>query len=235
MLALKDRWHVVNASLPGLADAARISISDCSEALEVLSSPDPHSRTKEFEGRRIEACDGGWIILNGELYRNKMSLDERNEYQRIKQKEYRDRKSGVKSCLQKRKRFTHTDTHTDTDTDTKEKKKKWRFTPPTLQEVEQYCLERKNGINAQTFIDFYKTNGWMQSNKPVKDWQACVRTWEAREKEKNKFTGSTYTGIPRPSKDLYGFQRYLKDNHIQGKPGEENESIYQRLLREARQ
>ena len=117
----------------------------------------------------------------------------------------------------------------------KDRGERARFTPPTLQEVEQYCLERKNGINAQTFIDFYKTNGWMQSNKPVKDWQACVRTWEAREKEKNKFTGSTYTGIPRPSKDLYGFQRYLKDNHIQGKPGEENESIYQRLLREARQ
>jgi len=100
MLALKDRWHIVNASLPGLADSARITIPQCQKALEVLASPDPHSRTKDHEGRRIEECDGGWVILNGEKYRNKMSLDERREYQRIKQQEYRDRQKNVKSCLQ---------------------------------------------------------------------------------------------------------------------------------------
>ena len=47
MLALKDRWHVVNASIPGLADAARLTIPDTIAALETLSSPDPHSRTKD--------------------------------------------------------------------------------------------------------------------------------------------------------------------------------------------
>ena len=56
-----------------------------------------------------------------------------------------------------------------------------RFTPPTLQEVESYCRERRNTVNAQRFIDFYESKGWKVGNQPMKDWRACVRTWEQRE------------------------------------------------------
>jgi len=73
-----------------------------------------------------------------------------------------------------------------------------RFTPPSLQEVEQYCRERKNSVDPETFVDFYTANGWVQSgNKKIKDWQACIRTWEKRERtaepksfQKGKFDGS---------------------------------------------
>ncbi|MCI0560570.1 MAG: hypothetical protein MN733_18950 [Nitrososphaera sp.] len=92
MLALKDRWHVVQASIPGLADAARISLDDCIDGLRVLSSPDKYSRSKEEEGRRIKEVPGGWLIINGEKWRNRMSLDERREYNRLKQREYRKKK-----------------------------------------------------------------------------------------------------------------------------------------------
>ena len=54
-----------------------------------------------------------------------------------------------------------------------------RFTPPTIAEVEKYCTERGNGIDAQQFCDYYQANGWTQGKgKPIKDWQAAVRTWE---------------------------------------------------------
>ncbi len=43
MLALKDRWHIVNSSFPSLADAARITEKECTRALKIVSSPDPHS------------------------------------------------------------------------------------------------------------------------------------------------------------------------------------------------
>lgn len=116
MLALKDRWHIVNASIPGLADSARITLEECEDAIKVLSSPDPYSRTKDFEGCRISACEGGWEVLNGEKYRNKMSIDERREYNRIKQKEYRERKKqNVKSCVQSSTVCTHTEADTDTE------------------------------------------------------------------------------------------------------------------------
>ena len=53
-----------------------------------------------------------------------------------------------------------------------------RFTPPTVDEVAAYCRERGNGVDAQRFVDFYAASGWMRGKTPVRDWKACVRTWE---------------------------------------------------------
>lgn len=54
------------------------------------------------------------------------------------------------------------------------------FIPPTVDEVTAYCKERKNGIDAQSFIDFYESKGWMIGKNKMKDWKAAVRTWERR-------------------------------------------------------
>lgn len=97
MLALRDRNHKVSASIPGLARQANVDLESCEAAVRKLESPDPYSRSKEHEGRRIEAVDGGWMILNGEKYRSKMNDDERREYQRNKQAEYRKRKKTIKA------------------------------------------------------------------------------------------------------------------------------------------
>lgn len=96
MLAKSDRNGIVEASIPGLADAARVSLEECLVALEVLKKPDLYSRTKEYDGRRIEEVDGGWRVLNHAKYRNKLSLDERREYQAAWQKEYRKRRKSAK-------------------------------------------------------------------------------------------------------------------------------------------
>lgn len=56
-----------------------------------------------------------------------------------------------------------------------------RFTPPTLQEVQDYCNVRGNGLSAENFIDYYTANGWRVGKNPMKDWKACVRTWERTE------------------------------------------------------
>ena len=60
----------------------------------------------------------------------------------------------------------------------REGEKAKRFSPPSLEEVKAYCLERGNGIDAQHFIDYYTANGWKVGKKPMKDWKATVRTWE---------------------------------------------------------
>lgn len=72
------------------------------------------------------------------------------------------------------------------DKDSIDKKSVGRFTPPTLEEVEDYCLERNNGIDAQTFIDFYSSKGWMIGKNKMKDWKASVRTWERSRSNKSK-------------------------------------------------
>lgn len=55
-----------------------------------------------------------------------------------------------------------------------------RFIKPTVEEVKEYCLERKNNIDAENFIDYYNSNGWKVGKNPMKDWKAAIRTWERR-------------------------------------------------------
>lgn len=61
-----------------------------------------------------------------------------------------------------------------------------KFKKPTLEQVKAYCLERKNSIDAESFIDYYEANGWKVGRNSMKDWKAAVRTWEKRETKANK-------------------------------------------------
>ena len=56
-----------------------------------------------------------------------------------------------------------------------------RFVIPTVEEVQAYCAERGNGLDARQFVDFYESKGWMVGRNPMKDWKAAVRTWEQRD------------------------------------------------------
>lgn len=69
MLAMADKDGYVRASPSGLAHRARVSLKACRAALKVLSSPDRESSSPEYGGRRIEAVEGGWQLLNYTKYR----------------------------------------------------------------------------------------------------------------------------------------------------------------------
>lgn len=69
MLAMSDHNGLVFGSIPGLANRARVPVEDARIAIEAFLSVDPDSRTKDFEGRRIEEVDGGWLLLNYAKYR----------------------------------------------------------------------------------------------------------------------------------------------------------------------
>lgn len=62
------------------------------------------------------------------------------------------------------------------------------FTPPTLEEVKNYCRERSNNVDANKFLNFYESKGWMIGKSKMKDWKASVRTWEKpKDQETPKF------------------------------------------------
>lgn len=58
-----------------------------------------------------------------------------------------------------------------------------RFVPPSVSDVREYCLERGNNVDPQTFVDFYAGKDWMVGKTKMVDWKACVRTWESRERK----------------------------------------------------
>lgn len=92
MLALADQHGCVWASLPGLADAARVSLEQCENALELFKKPDKHSRSKDFDGRRIEVIDRGWHLMNHGTFRRMRSAAERTAANAHYQRESRARK-----------------------------------------------------------------------------------------------------------------------------------------------
>lgn len=58
------------------------------------------------------------------------------------------------------------------------------FIPPTLEEVQKYCLERKSVVDPQNFFDKNTSVGWVDKNgNKYKDWKAVVRNWESWQKK----------------------------------------------------
>lgn len=81
--------------------------------------------------------------------------------------EYRDKSIEIEKDIDKKEKINR-------------KKETKRFVAPTVAEVQAYCEEHKNQINAQNFVDFYASKGWKVGNTPMKDWKAAIRTWEQR-------------------------------------------------------
>jgi len=118
MLAMADKRGRVFASIPGLADRARVTFEECESALKSFLSPDPYSRTPDYEGRRIERIDGGWRLFNYEKHRNAVDEEHRRERDARNSAAYRARKKEssepsevVRGCQ------TITETETETETE----------------------------------------------------------------------------------------------------------------------
>jgi len=77
-----------------------------------------------------------------------------------------------------------------------------KFIKPNIQEIKDYCLERKNNIDAEHFFNYYETRNW----KDIKNWRACVITWE---KNKNKFTNNNNYKNNEEPKFLSQYQHIL--------------------------
>lgn len=94
LLAMADRDGEVAASVPGLADRAKVSRRVCERALRIFLAPDRDSRTKDDDGRRLREVDGGWLILNYEKYRDKLTSDEARKKNAARQARWKARHMG---------------------------------------------------------------------------------------------------------------------------------------------
>lgn len=144
----------------------------------------------------IEVVEGTITIPNWEKHQNADRLNELREYNRLAQQRSREKRKMLsvidKSLTSQRCQDIDKEEERDLDiikekekSDKKEKKTASRFHAPTLEEIQAYCDERNNGIDAERFLDYYTANGWVQGKgKPIKDWKATVRTWECADMPK---------------------------------------------------
>jgi hypothetical protein len=191
MLALKDRDGVVEGSIPGFARVANVTLEQMERAVKVLSEPDPHSRTPDNEGRRIEAMPGGWRVLNHDAYRDLESVEHRRERDAERQRRHRATSRPVTDCHAP---SPHTDADANTDavppsspkpgelTPVPGPSKRKVFVPPTPEEATAYAASIGFKLDGEKFVAHYQARGWkFGTGKPVVDWKACVVTWKKRD------------------------------------------------------
>lgn len=144
-------------------------------AIEYLCAPDPKSRTKDYEGRRlIREGEYAYKVPNHKTYRNIRNQIERREYNRQKKAEERARKRDVKARVNdKSAESAHTEADTDTDTEA----------VTTTTAIRQKADESPDvGKSPASWVgrlgDFWNTHvGTVQYGRVGKDLQPMVRIW----------------------------------------------------------
>jgi hypothetical protein len=204
---MSDARGEVQASIPGLARRAGITIPECEAGLSVLDSPDRFSRSKEHEGRRIAGIDGGWELLNHSKYRALLSADERREYNRKKQADFRAKKKDSvndmsitvnhnKQCqhiseAEDRSRSQIAEVFNNTsliESPTKPKAK--REIPKideskargTIEEVVAYAVQiGLTKSDGEYMFAKWDENDWTKNEgkEKIKDWRKTLVTWKA--------------------------------------------------------
>jgi predicted phage replisome organizer len=133
------------------------------------------------------------VLSDQTIYMNEIeSLIGSESYWAEKKRLYRDKQEELGQCPQNVLDVSEAsptcpskslEIEIEKDIDKDIKKKNSRFTPPSLEEVQAYCRERKNGIDPEAFIAFYESNGWMVGKNKMKLWKSAIVTWEKREKK----------------------------------------------------
>ena len=166
----------------------------------------------------IDVLDNGAIYMldiQNFIGKGSSEADRKREYrQRIE-----DERTNVQTNI---RQISTRDRDRDRDRDIyvvdKPQQTRTRFTPPTLEEVKAYCIERNNNIDAEYFIDFQEARGWVLSNgKKMKDWKATIRTWEKNNfnrKPVNKNSKEDAINVVKELMDEYANEQFEDNNGV---------------------
>lgn len=190
MLAMADRKGRVWASIPGLANRARITVEACGEAIASFLGPDPYSRTKDHDGKRIEEIDGGWRLLNHEKYR---SIQDEETIKESKRKWWHDNRGALEKPRKARSHSIQAEAEAEADTKVKSYKTARKLATPLPEDfkiserVKSWATE-KGFTDLDPDLEFFV--GRMKANgKKYIDWDEafmnCIREdWPGLRKER---------------------------------------------------
>jgi len=118
MIVLADADGIVDMTPQAIAARTSIPLEIILKGLEVLSEPDPYTRTPGEEGRRIILLDDhrpwGWKLVNHGKYKRLRDAAQKREADRARIAKKRKENKGVATTSQGVADVAHTDTDTDT-------------------------------------------------------------------------------------------------------------------------
>ena len=104
-----------------------------------------------------------------------------------------------------------------------------RFCPPTLEEVQSYVLEKGIEIDAERFVAYYDSNGWMVGRNKMKSWKSAIVTWKKNEEKYDQPQRAIYHP---PQQHILPSQRIEKDEDRTPEPPSEKALEALRYLNE---
>ena len=161
----------------------------------------------------VEVIDGAITIPNWSKHQNSTGMEKIREQNKNRQAEFRTRQKNSILPESEKPKETVASKMAETiacepkfeakieDAPKQEKKQKsTRFVKPTIEEIDAYCKERNNGIDARNFFYHYESKNWHIGKDPMKNWKAAVHTWElkregskdAGNKRNNGYEGETF-------------------------------------------
>jgi len=191
LIVIADEHGVVDMTPQALAGHTSYPLDLVEKGLAELAEPDPISRSKLEDGRRIIPLDPtrtwGWRIVNYGHYCQMTSRKERAEYQKQYYKTViKPKKASVNKSQQDSTDSSHIDIDIDIDID-KKGKGRTKFTPPTKNQLEEFMFTiNGNQTEVDKFLDHYTSNGWKVGQNKMKDWKATARNWMRRSNETGK-------------------------------------------------
>ena len=88
-----------------------------------------------------------------------------------------------------------------------------RFSPPSVQEIEDYCTEKGFLLDAERFVDYYASIGWRVGKNPMKDWRAAVRTWVKKDTSKPEPENCGYVLAPAEDPWITAMRKQREAGH----------------------
>ena len=144
----------------------------------------------------IEIIEGAVTIPNWGKHQNFDKIETKNAYMKEYMRAYRSNqkliavetncKTNSKTNVSEAEEIREDKNRIDKSNIQGDKSPTPKFIEPTVDQVKEYCLERKNNVDAQKWHDFYTCKGWMVGKNKMKDWKAAVRTWEDEKPSKEK-------------------------------------------------
>lgn len=165
----------------------------------------------------IEIIDNVITIPNWGKHQTLDALEKKREYDRNYQAKKRIEQ---KKLIESDNRMTSYEQQTnivvldkdidiEEDIDIKENNiKEKRFVKPTLQEVIDYCEEKRNGVDPEKWYNYYESNGWKVGKNSMKNWKACVNTWA-----RQNFGNNNNNATSNETTDK-GFKKYSEEEIV---------------------
>ena len=132
----------------------------------------------EREAIKSNSVDNAWTSVDNESKCVDVRYDKEKEKEKVKEKVKENEKEKEKEKVKEKESKNNSNNIYMCGEKISPQTPRKKFVKPTVEEVREYCLERKNNVNPEKFIDFYESKDWYIGKNKMKDWKAAVRTWE---------------------------------------------------------